>query len=98
MAKVTKSDLERILTARLGLREPEFHLERNGQRISGNIISATFRGKRDHERQEMIWDALEAELGAESMGLVGLLLAYTPDEWELGNENDAVVRKAKKAG
>jgi len=31
----------------------------------------------------MIWDALDKELGASSVKEVGMLLAYTPDEWDL---------------
>jgi hypothetical protein len=44
----------------------------------------------------MIWDAFEAELGAGSVLQVGMLLAYTPDEWNLGDEEKPV--KSKKAG
>ena len=94
MAKVTKKELEDVLTRRLRLAEPEFRLEKSGSKISGSVISSTFRGKRDHERQDLIWDALEAEFGVESPRMVGMLLAYTPDEWNLGSESG----KAKKAG
>jgi hypothetical protein len=31
----------------------------------------------------MIWDALDAQLGAESARQVGTLLAYTPEEWNI---------------
>jgi hypothetical protein len=31
----------------------------------------------------MIWDALDAELGAASVTEIGTLLAYTPDEWNI---------------
>jgi acid stress-induced BolA-like protein IbaG/YrbA len=82
-AGLTKADLERILTARLALKEPRFFLEKVGNRLVGNIISVTFKGKKDHDRQAMIWDALEEELGPESVMRVGMLLAYTPDEWDL---------------
>jgi acid stress-induced BolA-like protein IbaG/YrbA len=90
MAKLTRAKLKTILTNRLGLVDPEFHLEKSGDRWSGNVISATFEGRRDHERQKLLWDALANELGAESVLLVGLLLAFTPDEWNL----DAKIKKA----
>jgi acid stress-induced BolA-like protein IbaG/YrbA len=95
MAKLTKDKLKQILTNQLKLEEPEFRLEKAGSRLVGNVISATFKGKRDHERQRMIWDALTAELGPEAVLRVGMLLAFTPDEWNLdaGTEK-ANVRKA----
>ena len=95
---MTKGELEQILTKGLGLADPEYHLERAGTKFSGNVISSTFKGRRDHERQKMIWDALEAELGAESGRVVGMLLAYTPQEWELGKEAWGAGKKRKKAG
>jgi acid stress-induced BolA-like protein IbaG/YrbA len=97
MTKLTKKKLETILTRRLGLVAPEFRLEKASERLIGNVISVTFKGKRDHERQKMIWDALEAELGADSVLRVGMLLAYTPDEWNL-DADEKPTPKAKKAG
>ncbi len=79
--KLTKDRLEKILTKRLLLDHPEYHLQKVGGRLVGNIISPTFRGKRDHQRQEMIWKALEDALGEESVRRVGMLLAYSPEEW-----------------
>ncbi len=57
-----------------------------GVKLSGSIVSSTFKGKKDHERQHIIWDALEDEFGAESLHLVGTLLAYTPEEWGVNLE------------
>jgi acid stress-induced BolA-like protein IbaG/YrbA len=96
--KLTKEKLEEILTQKLGLAAPTFHLEKVGGQLVGDLISPTFKGKRDHERQKLIWDALDAELGAESVVLVGMLLAYTPDEWKLGDDGRPVAAKKKKAG
>src|SRR5438552_18378006 len=97
--KLTNHELQEILQTRLRLKDPFFQLEKAGSRISGNIVSPSFKGKRDHERQKLIWDALTDELGDEAMKMVGMLLAFTPDEWNLGIENaDATPAKTKKAG
>jgi acid stress-induced BolA-like protein IbaG/YrbA len=74
--------LKEILIRRLRLKNPHFRLEGRG-RVSGSIVSATFAGKGDSDRQKMIWDALEEELGAAAVKEVGMLLAYTPKEWDL---------------
>jgi acid stress-induced BolA-like protein IbaG/YrbA len=98
MAKLTKDGLAKLLTHRLNLRDPEFRLEKAGDRLVGNVISESFKGKRDYQRQRLIWDALEEEFGDQAVLRVGLLLAYTPDEWKLGSEEEPVQVKAKKAG
>jgi acid stress-induced BolA-like protein IbaG/YrbA len=98
MAKLTKERLEQVLSKRLDLRDPDFRLRKSGSRILGNIISQTFKGKRDHVRQEMIWDALEAELDPEYITQVGMLLAYTPDEWHIDDDVMPTPKRTKKAG
>lgn len=86
MQTLSKQKLEDALTNALSLIEPKFILEKVGQKWSGNIISKTFSGCKDLKRQQMIWDALDAKFGAESVHLVGTLLAYTPAEWEVDLE------------
>jgi len=83
MIKVSKSELERVLTEELGLREPRFKLEKSGDWWNGSVISETFRRKGDSQRQKMIWDALRRALGPDSPRRVGMLLAYTPEEWDI---------------
>lgn len=97
MAQLTKEQLQQILTKGLKLVAPDFMLEKTDGRLSGNVISTSFKGKRDHERQEMIWEALHKALGADSVQKVGLLLPYTPDEWEMGKSDEPAPGK-KKAG
>ena len=82
MQRVTQASLRKVLTDELKLKSPEFHLStgRAGL-INGHVISSTFKGKRDRQRQGMIWDALEFGFGREVAKQVGMLLAYTPDEW-----------------
>ena len=96
METLTKNKLMGILTGRLSLEDPEYFLEKAGRRLVGDIVSPTFMGMDDHERQKTIWDALEAELGPDAFRLVGMLLAYTPEEWHLGEDDTATTGKSKK--
>jgi acid stress-induced BolA-like protein IbaG/YrbA len=95
---MSHEELKEILTRRLKLKDPKFRLEGKG-RISGSLVSATFKGKRAHQRQQMIWDALDEELGTASVKEVGMLLAYAPDEWDLpleGTVASSMARQAKR--
>jgi acid stress-induced BolA-like protein IbaG/YrbA len=78
-----KEQIEKALADGLSLQSPRFKLQKIGAKVSGHIISDTFRGKTDSARQQMIWDALQAALGSNSVRQVGTLLAYTNDEWDL---------------
>jgi acid stress-induced BolA-like protein IbaG/YrbA len=75
--------LEEVLTTRLALQDPEFHLEvlPTGS-VSGSIVSDSFDGMDHLERQHKIWDALDAVLGNNSSEMVGTLLAYSKTEWD----------------
>jgi acid stress-induced BolA-like protein IbaG/YrbA len=95
MATLTKSKLQSILTARLKLKDPQFVLEKNGARIFGSVISSSFKGKGDLQRVRLIRDAVDAELGPDSNRLVGTLLAYTPEEWNVDLEGHWMPRRAK---
>src|SRR5437762_1385475 len=98
VSNLTKSKLRAILSRRLRLADPKFIIEKAGGRLVGDIISPSFAGKRDRERQELIWGALEAELGPDAGKRVGMFLAYTPDEWSLGEDDKPAEKKRKKAG
>jgi acid stress-induced BolA-like protein IbaG/YrbA len=80
---VSKVKLQKVLTQRLSLAEPVFRLERIGTKLAGSIISETFKRKSELRRLQMIWDALEAELGPRAVLEVGTLLPYTPEEWNV---------------
>jgi acid stress-induced BolA-like protein IbaG/YrbA len=80
---MSKVKLQQLLSQKLALKRPLFKLEKIGSKLAGSIISETFRGISDSARQNMIWDALDAELGPESVKEVGTLLAYTPEEWNI---------------
>jgi|SRR5271155_3611013 len=98
MARLTKDRLQHILITRLALKTPEFVLRKVGDRLVGNIVSPTFKGKGDYKRQEMISQALETELGDQFYTKVGMLLAYTPDEWHIGELERPRTKKTRKAG
>lgn len=86
MLQATIGEIETLLTDKLKLHKPEFKLERAGAKVSGSVISSTFRGLTDSVRQQLLWDALDAEYGAESVRRVGSLLAFTPDEWNIEDD------------
>jgi len=79
---MSKEKLKRLLTRRLGLASPRFLLEQEGDMIMGSVISETFAGSDDFARQVSIRSALRDELDRESQHQVGMILAYTPDEWD----------------
>ena len=80
---MSKVKLQQLLARHLQLIQPEFRLERIGTKLAGSIISETFKGKSARQRQKLIWDALDAELGADSVHAVGTLLTYSPEEWNI---------------
>lgn len=82
-------EVQSALARRLHLESPRFEMESAGTKVSGSIISPSFRGMRDSERQQRIWEALHQQYGADSVQRVGTLLAFTPDEWDLDDDADA---------
>src|SRR5258708_32434995 len=86
MAALTQAKQKNILTEGLKLREPRFVLRKYGPRLYGNVISKSFWRKGDFDRQEMIRATLEKALGARFHQKVGMLLAYTPDESAIDEE------------
>jgi acid stress-induced BolA-like protein IbaG/YrbA len=86
---MSKVKVQRALTRGLKLKEPKFRLERWGDRVYGSVISPTFGRMDDLQRQRSIWSALEAELGLNASRQVGMILAYTPDEWDLNTPESA---------
>lgn len=80
---MSKVKLQQLLTQRLRLRDPIFKLETIGSKLAGSVVSETFKGKSARQRREMIWDALDAEFGADSVREVGTLPTYTPEEWNV---------------
>jgi acid stress-induced BolA-like protein IbaG/YrbA len=98
LMRLSKEKLERLLIERLDLKDPVLLLRKYDGQWVGNIISPSFKRKGDYQRQVMVWDTLEAEFGNEANRLVGMLLCYTPDEWNLDADTALVAKKKKKAG
>ena len=92
--KVTQFAVKKVLQDKLELKEPMFRLRTFGGKVIGSIVSVTFRRKSSAQRQRMIWGALETALGRESVHQVGMLLAYTPDEWDFGAGSEERIRTA----
>jgi acid stress-induced BolA-like protein IbaG/YrbA len=78
-----KQELEALLTRRLRLKAPRFRLRKEGGKFSGHVISDSFRRKDSYARQQMIWDAFESEFGPNALHNMGMILAYTNDEWDV---------------
>ena len=89
MSKVldSKAAIQLVFMKRLKLQTPVFQLELDGAKVCGVIISPSFRGMPDSERQRQIWDALHEEFGAEAVRRTGVFLAFTPDEWNIDEDS-----------
>ncbi len=63
----------------------DHHLQkvRETGRITGFIISTSFRGKDDNKRQDMLWNELRAKLPSEDLLRIGAIVAMTPEEAEI---------------
>src|SRR4051812_11285593 len=86
MRPVSVKRVEEMLAEDMRLKTPEFRLKRYGPFINGHVISPTFRGKRDRQRLARMWDALKKEWGERALDIVGMLYAYTPQEWYVDDE------------
>src|SRR5437899_2813803 len=95
MRNVTIRRVGEVIAENLGLKDAELRLRRYGPHVNGSVISPSFRGKSDLKRQQMIWNALEAEWGDQARQIVGMVLAYTPKEWYVDDE--AMPRQRQRA-
>ena len=101
MRKLTLQALRKLLSEELKLKSPEFFLSVGPAGfLNGHIVSPSFKGMGDRQRQGMIWDALADRIGPDASKVVGMLIAYAPEEW-YADENAvsaAEKPKRKKAG
>ncbi|MHC4445247.1 MAG: BolA family protein [Planctomycetota bacterium] len=77
-----KDDLTTLISdPASGIENPVFELEEApGDKVSGFIISPTFAGKTQIERQNMVWDYLDNNLDKEQILRIVSLVTVTPDE------------------
>ncbi len=77
-----KEELERILLE-IGLENPTVDIGVTPEgRVGGFVISDSFRGKSQLERQDMLWDKLDEILDEEKDLKIIALLTMTPAEAE----------------
>ena len=93
---MSKIKVKRLLTRRLGLASPRFVLEHVGDMVMGSVISETFTGSDDFARQQSIRSALRDELNPASLRQVGMILAYTPEEWDFDVPSRAPNGRSRK--
>jgi acid stress-induced BolA-like protein IbaG/YrbA len=58
----------------------------DGERVKGVIISESFAGMDDADRQDQLWDILESRLSQTEQRRVLSLIAYTPEEYRAFKE------------
>jgi acid stress-induced BolA-like protein IbaG/YrbA len=58
----------------------------DGERVKGVIISESFSGMDDADRQDHVWDILESKLSQTEQRRVLSLIAYTPEEYRAFKE------------
>ena len=64
-----------------GLRMPQFDFKRHRDgSVGGFLISPSFNGKPQLDRQKMVWDYLEGIFPKEKTRKIELLITLTPDE------------------
>jgi acid stress-induced BolA-like protein IbaG/YrbA len=59
----------------------------DGERVKGVIISESFAGIDDADRQDNVWDILESKLSQTEQRRVLSLIAYTPEEYRAFKED-----------
>jgi acid stress-induced BolA-like protein IbaG/YrbA len=82
MATVTKAALQHLLTRRARLKAPRFKIRMADDKWIGAVISDSFKGMTNLQRQRRMWKAIHAALDDDAARRVGMLLAYTDDEWD----------------
>ncbi len=83
-----KEELETILSG-IGLRNPTFEIGVTPEgKVGGFVVSESFCGKSQIERQDMLWDRLDEILDEEKDLKIIALLTMTPAEVEEADAYD----------
>jgi tRNA-dihydrouridine synthase len=79
-----KEKLTALLTApESGITDPEFDLEVTPTgKVGGFVVSPTFSGKTQLERQNMVWDYIDGHLDKDDILRIVSLVTVTPEEME----------------
>jgi len=96
MATVTKAALQDLLTRRARLKAPRFKIRMADDKWIGAVVSDSFKGMTNLQRQRRMWKAIHAALDDDAAGEVGLLLAYTDDEWDEPLEGMGLARLPRR--
>lgn len=77
-----REELETLLRSpESGIATPEFELEETANgKVGGFVISPTFAGKPQLDRQNMLWDYLDHHLGRDQIIHIVSLVTLTPNE------------------
>jgi len=66
-----------------GIFSPQFDLEKTPSgRVGGFIVSPTFEGMSQFDRQHLVWDYLDKVFGPDRLTNIVTLVTVTPDEAE----------------
>jgi len=64
-----------------GISSPAFNFEEiNNEKIGGFVISDTFSGMPQLERQNLVWDYLEKKISSDELLNIVSLITITPEE------------------
>jgi len=77
-----------------GLRDPYFDFEVTSKKVGGFVISPSFEGMSQLDRQNMVWDYLDGRLPQEKLLRIISLITLTPAE--AGKESSGRLAKSKK--
>lgn len=80
MAANIQQDVERALQI-LNFRPEEIHLETTASgSVGGHIVSGSFSGQSQMERQDRLWEGLKSNLREDQLFKIVALLTVTPEE------------------
>ena len=77
-----KKELVKALKARSSvIKNPEFDLAERRGKVTGFVISETFRGMPQLDRQDLVWDYLIRVFSPEKLVKIIALITVTPKEF-----------------
>lgn len=81
--------LEQVLQKEISpLDEVNLYPAPDGKKVKGYLISETFAGMEDADRQDHLWDIFEANFDSTEQRRILSILAYTPEEYRAFREEE----------